>query len=365
MMATTATPTTGASKPSATKKIVFTLIATLFPMLVLAVVAEITLRWLEPPVPADAGVIYRPSADAEKGYELVPGSSGMVAGLPVAINSFGCRDRNYSLVKPPGVIRIVGVGDSLTFGQGVKQEHTYLARLEEALASKNLPTEVINCGVGGYNVNEDARRFAEVIGSLDPDIITIGYELGDILQNPRLRKDAPGVAGGGNATGALVERRRLISLLRKSRVLTFLSYRYSFILKRFALRNWDSLYSDESPLWKNLTAKYANMAQSARAKHIDVAVFIIPELSNLNQRYPFTWVHQRVTTMCEAQGIKTIDLLPSFLGQDGPRLWVHPRNRHPNARGHEIIADATLESVAAMVKARIARPGPSAARPGP
>lgn len=362
MMATTATPTTGASELSATKKVVFTVIATLFPLSGLAVVGEIALRWLEPPVPVTAGAIVRPSADAEKGYELVPGSSGMNAGAFVAINSFGCRDRDYPLAKPPGVVRIVGIGDSLTFGTGVSQEDTYLARLGEKLALKNRRAEVINCGVFGYNVNEDARRFAEVVDSLDPDIVIIGYELGDILPNPRLRKDAPEVAGGGNTAGTMVERRSLTRLLKKSRLVTFLAYRYSFLLKRFALRNWESLYSDESPLWKNLTAKYAGMAETARAKHIDVTVLIIPELSNLDKRYAFRSVHERVATMCEAQGIKGIDLLSSFLGQDGPKLWVHPRDRHPNARGHEIIADAILEPVAAMVKARITRPGASAAR---
>lgn len=47
-----------------------------------------------------------------------------------------------------------------------------------------------------------------------------------------------------------------------------------------------------------------------------------------------------------------MDLQPSFLGQDGPRLWCHPQDRHPNAEGHTIIADALLEPVAASVRAR-------------
>jgi len=308
---------------------------------------------LEPPVPIDSGSIVRRIDDSVKQYELLPNSTGVLAGAPVSIDSLGCRDREYQRAKPPGVIRIVGIGDSLTFGQGVAEPDTYLARLEIALPARPLPVEVINCGVFGYNVNEEARRFQEVMDTLDPDIVTIGYELGDVLENPLLNTNARALAREDNSTGSMLERRHLIDSVKSSRVVTFLAYRYTFLLKKFNLRNWDALYADDSALWKNLAAKYTGMEKTAKEKNVDLLVAIVPELSNLDDRYPFRTVHERVAALCQSLGIHTVDLLPAFKGQNGPSLWVHPQDRHPNAQGHQIIAAALVEPVTDLVKVRL------------
>ena len=38
-----------------------------------------------------------------------------------------------------------------------------------------------------------------------------------------------------------------------------------------------------------------------------------------------------------------VDLLPAFAGHDGPELWVHPTNQHPNEAGHAIAGRALFE----------------------
>src|SRR2546425_4995755 len=144
------------------RSFVFALIATLAPLALMGIAWEVGLRWLEPPLPGNTGSILRPSTDADKQYELIPGSAGTIAGASVTVNGFGCRDRDYPVAKPPGVVRIIGIGDSLTFGQGVEEADTFLARLERDLTARSLRVEVINCGVFGYNVNEEAQRFQEV-----------------------------------------------------------------------------------------------------------------------------------------------------------------------------------------------------------
>lgn len=335
------------------KKVLFSLTAIAIPLALVFLGCELALRWLEPPPLLDKGRVVRKSTNPGKQYELLPGAHGAIAGAPVSIDSFGCRDREYALAKPGGTVRIVGVGDSLTFGQGVTEEATYLARLETSLSARSLPVEVINCGVFGYNADEEAARFAEVAAELNPDIIVVGYELGDILRNPPPRQEALGAGQGPPREPPRM--RSIYNVLRHSRVVTFLAYRFSFLMKKFALRDWDGLYADGSPLWEHLVSRYQTMADVARERNIDVAVAIIPELSNLDAHYPFRGVHARVAEMCRSRGMKVIDLLPAFLGQDGPSLWVHPQDRHPNARGHEIIAGGLIDEVAAQVAQRTAR----------
>src|SRR5262245_35327377 len=83
-------------------------------------------RALEPGRELDLGDLVRQNADDSIVYELRPGVRGRFMGVPVAINSLGMRDRKRSFEKAPGTVRIVGLGDSLMFGWGVRQEETFL-----------------------------------------------------------------------------------------------------------------------------------------------------------------------------------------------------------------------------------------------
>src|SRR5262245_60753707 len=90
-------------------------------------------------LPQDAGffdgsAIKRPSARPGLRYELIPGSrTTNYVGVPVSVNRLGLRDREVSVPKPAGTFRILGVGDSVTFGYGVRVEDTYLRILEDRL----------------------------------------------------------------------------------------------------------------------------------------------------------------------------------------------------------------------------------------
>ena len=42
----------------------------------------------------------------------------------VTLNSFGYRDFKYSQERPNNIFRILVLGDSITFGQGIKKTRT-------------------------------------------------------------------------------------------------------------------------------------------------------------------------------------------------------------------------------------------------
>ncbi len=64
------------------------------------------------------------------------------------INSQGMRaDRDYRHEKPPGVRRILVVGDSFTVGYEVDVEQTLAMVLERELRHRNLTVDVLNAGV--------------------------------------------------------------------------------------------------------------------------------------------------------------------------------------------------------------------------
>ena len=56
------------------------------------------------------------------------------------------------LTKPPGVFRILVLGDSFTVGANVRQEEAYPKVLEKRLQSVYGPRiQVVNAGVGGWD----------------------------------------------------------------------------------------------------------------------------------------------------------------------------------------------------------------------
>jgi len=105
-------------------------------------------------------------------WRLIPGFS---AG-PVRVNELGVRGPAVEIPKPPGLFRLLALGDSITFGFGVLEEQTYAARLP-ALLELDRPVEVINAGVTGYSSWQVLRFYETVLQGVEPDLVTvmIGY----------------------------------------------------------------------------------------------------------------------------------------------------------------------------------------------
>ena len=82
----------------------------------------------------------------------LPGGAGVTGSAPVQINNLGLRDgQDYPQSKPSGCYRILVLGDSMTFGKGVLEEHSWPAVLEQDL-QKRYPgrcVEVLNAGMSG------------------------------------------------------------------------------------------------------------------------------------------------------------------------------------------------------------------------
>lgn len=115
----------------------------------------------------------------------------------VMINNRGFRGRDIADRKNPGVIRIVALGASSTFGYFDRDDETYPVYLEQSLnerCSGDIRFEVINLGIPHLrSTNIYALFLAEVI-RLDPDGVTF-YE-------------------GNNDTGRIKERLNKQSLVR-------------------------------------------------------------------------------------------------------------------------------------------------------
>jgi hypothetical protein len=118
--------------------------------------------------------------DPARGWALRPGRWDL-AGRTVTANSRGIRGRvEHEPGRRPGVRRVVVVGDSFTFGEGVGDDETFPARLQGRLGPG---VEVINLGVHGYGHDQMLIHLREEGLRYEPDLVILGYYADDVARN--------------------------------------------------------------------------------------------------------------------------------------------------------------------------------------
>ena len=102
------------------------------------------------------------------------------------INSQGMRaDRDFPYEKPPGVKRIVSLGDSFTIGYEVEADESFSSVLEKELNAKGYRVEVLNTGVSGYSTAEACVYLERELHKYDPDLVLVSYFGNDLHDSIR------------------------------------------------------------------------------------------------------------------------------------------------------------------------------------
>lgn len=114
----------------------------------------------------------------------------------VRTNADGFRGGPLPAAKPPGTVRIAVLGDSFTFGYGVRERQAYPARLARRLA-RAVPgcrIEVVNLGVPGAGPLDYLHHLERTGARLVPDVVLVGVfanDVNDLYQVRRFRARSP------------------------------------------------------------------------------------------------------------------------------------------------------------------------------
>ena len=111
----------------------------------------------------------------------------------VTINSLGLRGPEQSYEKPPGVTRILVLGDSFVEAAQVDQHQAMVGRLEAALnESRTGRYEVLNGGVGGWGTGQQYVYLTAEGYRYEPDVVLVVLYLGnDIYDNSYVLQGRP------------------------------------------------------------------------------------------------------------------------------------------------------------------------------
>jgi len=141
------------------------------------------------PLARDADLLWRNEPGARRTQLVNPQPFGRNDSWTIQNNSEGFRgpERVTGNAKA-NVLRILCIGDSVTFGFNVDQPDTYPRQLEDMLVRRHPGHrfEVVNAGVSGWSWLQ-GLRFLELRGlALRPDIVVIGHGSNDQIWRARV-----------------------------------------------------------------------------------------------------------------------------------------------------------------------------------
>ena len=270
------------------------------------------------------------------------------------------RIEDYEQSKDAGTFRLLLLGDSNAYGQGVRREETFGKLIENRLNKSNIggsikKYEVINLAWPGINSADEYAWLVSKGLNYHPDLILIAYCLNDL--------------GGVNKIKLSVKTLRHPEYIRRpmnrsdwkwsmpipesvDKYLTFKSDFYLFfmskydaLLKRGGIReNIDhnekflKSYLDNGNDWKLTKMSLGKIAALSKQSELPLVLTVLPFFHEIED-YQLGEIHSQVSTFSDQLGFHVLDLLPVFIGKSKEELIVSRVDTHPNVLAHSIMAE--------------------------
>jgi lysophospholipase L1-like esterase len=294
------------------------------------------------------------------GYGEVPERT-----VEYAVSSQGFRDREFVQPKPPGLLRIAMIGDSVTYGTGVAPEDTLPKQLERELRARfpQRDLEVMNCGVFAHNTTQQLAWYRFNIAKFEPDVVLVCTTIPDASGEnipPRPVEEetsearwvrrlglTSGVWAADDMGDATVALKTTMFLRRNSKLADFVAHQlYNGLMGQAHTQSYRLDWAPGSPGYESVKKAYALFANDARQAGTRFLGAMYPTLVQLDE-YPYAAEHAALGAIAEELSVPFLDLAPAFAAEDARALQVHPHDHHPNPTAHGIAAEALADFVVA------------------
>lgn len=288
--------------------------------------------------------------DPELIHRLKPSQESFTHSFPVRTNSFGLRNDEYSIQPKANTFRILCLGDSLTFGAGVRSDETYPKQLEVMLNSNHPGRyEVINGGVPAYDTWQEINYLKRYGWQFKPNLVVIGMYANDIVPRPETTPQLIDRSGTWQRFGLKrVIFDRLVHVLKRSRLLLLLRDRSGKLINRLSP---SPEYQHQLSLlngtpdgfvqrgWGEVDTSFAELSNLSEEYGFDVVLVFFPMADQLMKNYPNASYPSKAKDIAGRYGIRFIDLTSAFAKNfsDFGSLFI-PWDGHPNAKAYNITA---------------------------
>jgi lysophospholipase L1-like esterase len=318
------------------------------------IIAEILLRILYPA----PGRFFYPqeyySYDAEIGHVLQPLQNAFTHDRPVRTNSLGLRDGELTKAGPE-TVRVLALGDSQTFGNGLDLSDTWPKQLEGMLRKlQGGPRwEVINAGIPATDTWQHEIVLRRLLDSVTPQAVVLALYVNDVA--PRYAPTEPDVSRLTNTWS-----KRFAYISKRSSVVTWM---YNRVLLPWQLRGSGRGVSTEDAVitgenntaaergWRQVEQSLALMKDHCEDRNVTFLVAILPRRDQVSGENPARAYNRRALSIGAKHGIAMIDVLPDLSAAHrgrGAQLFI-AWDGHNAAPANHVIAErltATLTSVA-------------------
>jgi hypothetical protein len=255
------------------------------------------------------------------------------------VNSRGMRDTEHS-TDASGRPRILVVGDSYAFGQGVVHASDTFPRILERQLRRGCGRTDIEVVVGarmGWDIDDISSYLGREGLGFRPALVLYAFALNDFQTTETPRWTHPGLLG--ETVDRMFTSSMLYYGLRKLKgsLLVSLGLRHSY-----AQYLGDLCAPETNPHWPAFVTAFDRISNEVGGIGAPLVVAILPLMTDFDDRYPLRPCHARVQALARGNGDYPLDLLEAFqkAGLDGRRLSAASFDPHPNETAHRVIATA-------------------------
>jgi len=277
------------------------------------------------------------------------------AGFTPPLNDLGFREKEPTAeVLSDERTRILFLGDSFTFGQGVDNgAERFSDRIEERLnrsAGGDPSTgayHIYNAGLPGSDPEYWLDYYKLLAPLYRPDHVFAVFFLRDgtdICTSLRCYEDVIAEIKGRYTGRLLYRHSHLARIFYDRRIHREFSRQYTQdIVDAYLGTLADRL------IWIEQQRHLLELRDLSEASGASFHLVIFPILFKLDSGYEFHEVEQEITRFAAENEISVFSLTDGFLGLEARTLWVSPSDQHPNELGHRVAADTLYPYVSAVV----------------
>lgn len=249
-------------------------------------------------------------------------------------NQYGSRWITAS-EQPLQGTRVLLLGDSFTYGSGIRCEETYAYRLQEKMRANGQPMTVFNFGKSGANAKTSLENYNTVKDRADHQIVLYALHLNDLIlfdTSYILRNQAFDWPGA-----------------RSSKFVEFILKRLnSYVGRQIKIKSLTSPDIYQAKYYhKNMAAivDLKNQVQSA-GKVFRVALLpIYIDLKADTFRPVYTTIKQDLQT----RDIVVFDLTEGYESYSDESMWIMPVDQHPNEKANAILAEKLAKAFQSLL----------------
>lgn len=281
-------------------------------------------------------------AHKTRGWAMVPGKEHYTYTHRVRINALGLRGPEVA-AKQPGEARVLVLGDSLAYGQGVGDEHTMPAALERSLTRRQPGRKwsVVNAGHRAYDTRQELALLEELGPGIAPDVVVLCWYWND-YQERDIAMTYARLQGQGELA---------FDTVNKLEGLDWLAWQGTQLLRRSAfvmvlhdvLRSRDlGLGPDDIRLGLQRLHGYLERMRGLSAQWpFDLVVALMPDPNVLYGDRETVELARCAGEVAQRLGICLVDLQPAIedLFQRSKKLPILPFDGHYDESGNAAMAD--------------------------